>query len=147
MEYTLAESVDAPLNKDEAIVTANVVNGDADCAPEGLRYIPKELLDSRTDEEIAAWLQHKHPITSEKNVWYFWHTGWDSMKPWVQRGVINSVRRLGSDWTVHFTDNVPGSETHIYNYIDPEKYLPPAFKNGTMEGPTAGQWQGASSTI
>lgn len=64
------------------------------------------------------------------------------MKPWVQRGVIASVRRMGKEWTVHFTDNVPGSETHIGNYIDVEKYIPAVFREGKMEGPNVGQFQG-----
>jgi hypothetical protein len=64
------------------------------------------------------------------------------MKSWVQRGIIASVRRLGSDWTVHFLDNVAGSETHVYNYIDADKYLPDVFRDNKMEGPCTGQFQG-----
>lgn len=142
MESTIEHPVDAGKNVAEAIVATNVVSGKADTALKGLRYIRKENLDPRTDDEIAEWLQHRHPVTSEKNVWYFWNTGWHSMKPWVQRGVISSVRRLGDEWTVHFTDNVLGSETHIYNYINPEQYLPTAFREGTMDGSSVGQFQG-----
>lgn len=136
------DPVNAEPNTAEAIVPTNVTDGEPDSAPKGLRYIPKEFEDTRTDEEIAEWLQHKHPVTSEKNVWYFWHSGWNSVKPWVQRGVIASVRRQGKEWTVHFTDNVPGSETNIKNYIDAETYLPAVFREGKMDGAKAGQHQG-----
>lgn len=142
MAELLSGPVTAKTDKAEAIVPTNIANGERDDAPEGLRYIPKDRVDPRSDEEIAEWLQHKHPVTSEKNIWYFWNTGWKSMNPWVQRGVIASVRRMGSEWTVHFTDNVPRSETHINHYIDAEKYLPAVFREGKIDDAKAGQFQG-----
>ncbi|CZT19177.1 related to capsule polysaccharide biosynthesis protein [Ramularia collo-cygni] len=142
MADNFPKPVNAESNQAEAIVADNATSGKPDTAPQGLRYIPQERVDSRTDEEIIEYLQKKHPVTSEKNVWYFWNTGWKSMKPWVQRGVIASVRRMGSEWTVHFTDLVPGSETHVYNYIDAEKYLPAVFREGRMDSEKAGQFQG-----
>ncbi|KAI2636617.1 capsular polysaccharide synthesis protein-domain-containing protein [Xylaria nigripes] len=109
--------------------------------PPGLKAIESHKLDLRSDEEIATWLQKPHPITSEKNVWAFWHSGYANMKPWVRRNIINWVRRLGSDWTVHLLDHVPGSETNIYKYVE-SSYFPDAFNNNTMDGPYVGQHSG-----
>ncbi|KAK7752288.1 hypothetical protein SLS62_005824 [Diatrype stigma] len=109
--------------------------------PRGLKLIPSEKLDLRSDEEIARWLQTRHPITSDKNVWAFWHSGYKQMAPWVQRNIINWVRRLGPEWTVHVLDGVAGSETNIRHYIDPS-YLHDAFNEGKMDGPFVGQHSG-----
>ncbi|KAI1437060.1 capsular polysaccharide synthesis protein-domain-containing protein [Xylaria sp. CBS 124048] len=109
--------------------------------PSGLKVIDPSKLDLRSDEEIAAWLQEPHPITSEKNVWAFWHTGYANMRPWVRRNIFNWVRRLGSDWTVHLLDKVPGSKTNICNYVE-SSYFPDAFNDGTMDGPSVGPHSG-----
>lgn len=72
-------------------------------------------------------------MTSEKNIWGFWHNGFAQMKPWTQRNVINWVRRLGPEWTVHIVDRVDGSETNVLNYVE-HSYLPKTFLEGTMDG-------------
>ncbi|KAI0554080.1 capsular polysaccharide synthesis protein-domain-containing protein [Xylaria curta] len=105
--------------------------------PPGLKLIDPNRLDLRSDDEIAAWLQKPHPITSDKNVWAFWHQGYAQMPPWVQRNVINWVRRLGSDWTVHLLDKLPGSSTNVSHYIE-SSYFPDAFNSDTMDGPDVG---------
>lgn len=110
-------------------------------APSGLKLIPPEKLDLRSDEKIAASLQRSHPITSDKNVWAFWSTGYAKMPGWVQRNIINWVRRLGSSWTVHLLDLVPDSPTNVRNYLD-SSLFPAAFNNNTMDGPTVGPHQG-----
>ncbi|KAI0116066.1 hypothetical protein F4776DRAFT_637668 [Hypoxylon sp. NC0597] len=110
-------------------------------APPGLRLIPSEKLDLRSDEEITAWLQTRHPITSDRNVWAFWHSGYSQMTPWVQRNIINWVRRLGPDWTVHLLDRVPGSETNVSHFVD-SSFFPDAFNNNTMDGPSVGPHSG-----
>ncbi|KAK4082093.1 hypothetical protein Purlil1_11316 [Purpureocillium lilacinum] len=110
--------------------------------PPGTTAIPAEKLDRRTDEEIAAWLQERHEVVSEKNVWAFWNSGFKTMPAWSQRNVINWVRRLGPDWTVHVLDTVPDSETNVRHFLDDmETVLPKAFNEGTMDGPTVGQHQ------
>lgn len=106
--------------------------------PAGLAHIPTSKIDTRSDEEIAEWLQHRHPVTSEKNVWAFWNSGWKSMKPWNQRTVINWVRRLGPEWTVHMLDHVPDSETSVTHFVE-EEWLPEAFNKRAMNGPFVGQ--------
>ncbi|KAL7905150.1 hypothetical protein GGI35DRAFT_472012 [Trichoderma velutinum] len=101
--------------------------------PNGIRHISPEKIDHRTDEEIAASLQKRHPVTSDKNIWGFWHTGFAQMRPWAQRNVINWVRRLGPDWTVHIVDRVDGSETNVFHYAE-ESFFPKTFIDGTMDG-------------
>lgn len=109
--------------------------------PPGLRLIDPHKLDLRSDEEIAAWLQKPHPITSDKNVWAYWHQGYAQMPPWVQRNVMNWVRRLGPDWTVHLLDKVPGSSTNVARYVE-SSYFPAAFNNDVMDGPNVGPHSG-----
>ncbi|EHK45168.1 hypothetical protein TRIATDRAFT_184052, partial [Trichoderma atroviride IMI 206040] len=94
-----------------------------------------------SDEEISAWLTTRHAVSSDKNVWAFWHSGFLSMRPWCRRNVINWVRRLGPDWTVHVVDCVSGSQTNVRHFV-PDGYLPDAFLNGTMDGPSVGQHSG-----
>ncbi|KAI1334098.1 capsular polysaccharide synthesis protein-domain-containing protein [Xylariaceae sp. FL0016] len=112
-----------------------------DGIPQGLTLIPAEKLDLRTDDQIAAWLQTRHPVTSEKNVWAFWDSGFSQMAPWVQRNIINWVRRLGASWTVHLLDKVPGSETNVSHFVE-DAFFPDAFNNGTMDGPHVGPHSG-----
>ncbi|KAI0477528.1 capsular polysaccharide synthesis protein-domain-containing protein [Xylariaceae sp. FL0804] len=109
--------------------------------PAGLRRIAPEKLDLRSDEEIGAWLQKRHPVTSDRNIWAFWHSGYSQMAPWVQRNVINWVRKLGPRWTVHLLDTVPGSETNVGHFAD-SSFFPEAFNNGTMDGPDVGPHSG-----
>ncbi|KAJ8120755.1 hypothetical protein ONZ43_g2618 [Nemania bipapillata] len=109
--------------------------------PPGLRLVDPYKLDLRNDDEIGAWLRKPHPITSDKNVWAFWHAGYTNMPPWVQRNVINWVRRLGPEWTVHLLDKVPGSETNVSRFVE-SSYFPDAFNNGTMDGPNVGPHSG-----
>lgn len=94
-------------------------------------------LDSRSDEEILASLLTPAPITSEKNIWAFWHSGLSHMPPWSRRNVTNWVRRLGPQWTVRILDTVDDSPLNVLKYVKP-KYLPQAFLDGTMDGLHAG---------
>jgi len=104
---------------------------------EGTHLLSDSRLDTRSDEEIGASINKYIPITSTKNVWAYWNTGWDTMKPWTQRNVIGWVRRLGKDWTVRVLDRVEGSPNNVYNFLD-KSYFPNAFNNSTMRGPYVG---------
>ncbi|KAL7956796.1 hypothetical protein V8C34DRAFT_325811 [Trichoderma compactum] len=97
------------------------------------KHISPERIDHHTNEEIAASLLKRHPVTSDKNIWGCWHTGFAQMRPWAQRNVINWVRRLGPDWTVHIVDRVDGSETNVFHYAE-ESFFPKTFIDGTMDG-------------
>ncbi|KAH7040884.1 glycosyltransferase [Microdochium trichocladiopsis] len=111
--------------------------------PAGLVRIPPSKLDLRSDDEIAALLQTRRPIVSDKNVWAFWHTGFQAMQPWNRRNIINWTRRLGPEWTVHVVDRVDGSPTNIFNYVDKSpQWFPRAFLENTMDGPSVGPHSG-----
>ena len=97
--------------------------------------------DLRTDAELSTWLGSRHAVTSDKNIWAFWHNGFLSMRSWCRRNIMNWVRRLGPEWTVHVLDCVPGSETNVCHFI-PDEYLPDALLNGTMDGPSKGAHAG-----
>lgn len=55
--------------------------------PSGLHIIPNNLLDVRSDEDIDHDLLHPPPVSNEKNVWFFWHTGYTRMHPYTQRNI------------------------------------------------------------
>lgn len=97
-----------------------------------------EISDHRSEEEILQSLTKHVPVTSEKNVWAFWHAGVRSMPAWCQRNVIDWVRICGSSgWTIRVLDSRPGSPNHPLNFVEPE-LLPECFKQGTMKGPWTG---------
>ncbi|KAI1317086.1 hypothetical protein F5Y16DRAFT_392937 [Xylariaceae sp. FL0255] len=103
----------------------------------GIVLVPEEDIDSRTDAELIETLKNPVPVRHERNVWAFWNTGWDAMKPWTQRNVLGWIRRQGPSWDVRVLDMVPGSVAHVQNFV-PSEYLPDCFKNNTMDGPTKG---------
>lgn len=100
--------------------------------PDGLTKIATP--DRRTDTEIVSALTTYQPVTSENNVWAFWHSGWSTLRPWCQRNVINWARRLGPQWSVRVLDDVEGSDNHLSRYV-PSTYFPDAFNTRSMLGP------------
>ncbi|KUL83691.1 hypothetical protein ZTR_07520 [Talaromyces verruculosus] len=102
--------------------------------PKGTLPIPDGEIDHRSAVDIVASLKtYAAPTASEKNVWAYWHTGWDSMPPWCQRNVIDWVRRLGPSWTVRVLDSVEDSPMNVTRFIGRE-FLPDAFNTRTMTG-------------
>ncbi|USW59771.1 Putative afumC-like glycosyltransferase, nucleotide-diphospho-sugar transferase [Septoria linicola] len=99
-----------------------------------LRYV--ELEDTRSDQEILQSLTRHTPITSEKNIWTFWHAGIAAMPAWCQRNVINWVR-LCPTWTIRVLDNTTLSPNHAMDWV-PRDMLPECFTKKTMEGPWTG---------
>ncbi|KAK4693880.1 hypothetical protein P7C71_g3596, partial [Lecanoromycetidae sp. Uapishka_2] len=100
-----------------------------------LHYV--EALDNRSDEEILASLCNHAPVTSEKNIWTYWHSGVRSMPGWCQRNVTNWIRLCGPSWSVRILDNVPNSPNYALRWVTPD-LLPDTFVNGTMDGPYTG---------
>ncbi|KZN87653.1 hypothetical protein EN45_062140 [Penicillium chrysogenum] len=96
-----------------------------------------EPLDSRSDEAILVSLSKHKPVTSEKNIWAFWHAGAAAMPQWCQRNIIDWHRICGPSWTIRVLDTVPNSPNHALKYIRPE-LLPETFVKGTMDGPYVG---------
>ncbi|KAI1751566.1 hypothetical protein F4782DRAFT_531340 [Xylaria castorea] len=104
----------------------------------GIKLIPESEIDTRSDAELIEALKNPGPVRHERNVWGFWNTGVDTMRPWTLRNVLGWVRRQGPSWDVRLLDMVPGSPANVENFVPPE-YLPECFKNGTMDGIAKGQ--------
>ncbi|KAK6530931.1 hypothetical protein TWF281_007763 [Arthrobotrys megalospora] len=96
-----------------------------------------ESLDTRTDDEILVSLSTFSPVTSEKNIWAYWHSGLSSIPPWCQRNIANWSRLCGPSWNIHVLDNVPTSPNYVLKWVEPG-LLPEAFVNNTMDGPYVG---------
>jgi mannosyltransferase OCH1-like enzyme len=100
-----------------------------------LSYV--EAPDTRSDEEILSILNRYVRVTSEKNIWAFWHSGIEQMPAWCQRNVIDWVRINGPSWTVRVLDNVPDSPNYVLKHL-PAETLPKSFIERTMDGPYVG---------
>ncbi|KAL4894407.1 hypothetical protein BDV59DRAFT_11015 [Aspergillus ambiguus] len=94
-------------------------------------------LDNQGDDDILNSLCQYRPVTSEKNIWAFWHAGALAMPGWCRRNVIDWQRICGPSWTIRVLDTVPNSPNHALNYI-PADMLPDTFTMGTMDGPYVG---------
>ena len=97
-----------------------------------LHYV--DALDKRSEEEILESLTEHVPVTSEKNVWTYWHSGVRSMPGWCQRNIVNWIRLCGPSWSVRVLDNVSGSPNNALNWVKADQ-LPETFVKGTMDGP------------
>ncbi|KAF2032211.1 hypothetical protein EK21DRAFT_61490 [Setomelanomma holmii] len=100
-----------------------------------LRYV--EPKDTQTDEDIIESRTKHVPVTSEENIWTYWHAGILALPNWCKHNIISWIRLYGSDWTVRVLDTVPGSPNHALKWID-ATILPEAFVKGTMTGPYVG---------
>ncbi|KAI1177404.1 hypothetical protein F4777DRAFT_576967 [Nemania sp. FL0916] len=109
----------------------------------GLEANPASRILSDTDEQIVASLSTHVPVTSERNVWMFWDGGFAAMPAWIQRSVVNTVRREGKHWTVRLLDLVPGSSNHVLCFTDRADFPRAALMEGSpragMKGMDAGQ--------
>ncbi|KAK4099534.1 capsule polysaccharide biosynthesis protein [Parathielavia hyrcaniae] len=97
-----------------------------------------EVHDRRTDEDILASLNQFVLVTSEKNIWSFWHDGVLNMPTWCQRNAVDWVRICGPEWTIRVLDNVPDSPGYALRYLSAQN-LPDCFVHRTMDGPYVGQ--------
>ncbi|TKA79843.1 hypothetical protein B0A55_02776 [Friedmanniomyces simplex] len=110
--------------------------------PAGVHAIPDHLLDLRPEPEIDHDLLHPQPISSEKNVFFFWHSGFAKMHPYTQRNVRAWHRRLSRlGWTIRVLDRLPSSPLNVANFLnvsDPGTF-PKAFVDGSIGGDHAPQ--------
>jgi Capsular polysaccharide synthesis protein len=110
--------------------------------PEGLHPIPTHLLDLRPDSEIDHDLLHPKPISNEKNIWFFWHTGYTNMHPYAQRNIRAWYRRFSPQgWSIRVLDRLLSSPLNVSNFLntsDPGTF-PRAFTDGTIRGDYAAQ--------
>ena len=110
--------------------------------PAGLHPIPTNLLDLRPDSEIDHDILHPKPVSNEKNIWFFWHTGYTAMHPYAQRNVRAFHRRLSPQgWSIRVLDRFPSSPLNVSNFLDTSDphLFPRAFIDGTIGGDYAAQ--------
>ncbi|TQV91521.1 capsule polysaccharide biosynthesis protein [Cordyceps javanica] len=115
----------------------------ADClwfdyeVPKGLYAIPSNLLDLRSDAELDQDLLRYLPITDDKNIWFYWHNGYENMYPTAQRTVRAYQRRFSKlGWKIRVVNREPDSPLNIGNFldIDDPNIFPAAFRDGTICG-------------
>ena len=105
--------------------------------PPGVKAIPTGQLDLRPDHEINVDILNPQPLRSEKNIWFFWHQGFERMHPYTQRNIRAWYRRFSKQgWTIRVLDRVVGSHTNVSNFLDTTdpKTFPQAFINGVIGG-------------
>lgn len=105
--------------------------------PAGVHEIPAGQLDLRPDPEIDRDLADPGPITSEKNVWFFWHSGYQTMHPYTKRNIRGWHRRFSRQgWTIRVVDRQPGSALNIANFLDTNdrSNFPQAFIDNSLSG-------------
>lgn len=110
--------------------------------PVGVHVIPNNLLDLRPDSEIDHDLLNPKPVIGEKNIWFFWHSGFKNMHPYTQRNIRAWHRRFSkAGWIVRVMDRLSSSPLNIANYLDisDPDIFPRAFVNGTIGGDYAPQ--------
>ncbi len=110
--------------------------------PAGLHAIPAHLLDLRPDSEVDHDLLHPKPVSDEKNIWFFWHTGYTHMHPYTRRNIRAWHRRLSQKcWTIRVLDRLPSSPLNVANFLDISDpgTFPRAFVDGTIGGDYAPQ--------
>ncbi|KAK5113764.1 hypothetical protein LTR85_010781 [Meristemomyces frigidus] len=110
--------------------------------PQGVHAVPTELLDLRPDPEADHDLTYPKPVTDEKNVWFFWHSGFEHMHPYTKRNVRAWHRRLSKKgWTIRVINRVPASPLNVAEFLDitdPDTF-PKAFIDGKIGGDYAPQ--------
>lgn len=110
--------------------------------PAGLHVISPSDLDLRPDNTIDQVLQDPRPVTSEKNIWFFWHTGYMQMHPYAKRTVRAWHRRFSKlGWEVRVVDRLPGSTLNVAKFLDTSdpNIFPQAFRDQTIGGDYAPQ--------
>ncbi|KAH8797942.1 hypothetical protein F5884DRAFT_687497 [Xylogone sp. PMI_703] len=104
---------------------------------ESLYEIPHELLDLRPDDDIDHDLLNPKPISSEKNIWFYWHSGFEGMHSVSKRTVRTWYRRFSKlGWSIRVLNSLPSSPSTVANFLDvndPELF-PLAIRSGTLGG-------------
>ncbi|TGJ81241.1 hypothetical protein E0Z10_g7520 [Xylaria hypoxylon] len=112
--------------------------------PAGCHAIPANELDLRSDAEIDLELVNPKPISTDtlKNLFFFWHSGYESMHPYTKRNVRAHYRRMAKHgWTVYVINRAEGSPLNIANFVDvtDPALFPKAFLDGRVGGEFAPQ--------
>ena len=110
--------------------------------PAGLHAISTDLLDLRPDSEVDHDLLHPKHVSDEKNVWFFWHSGYTNLYSYSQRNIRAWHRRFSKQgWAIRVLNRLPSSPLNITNYLDISDpgTFPRAFVEGTIGGDYAPQ--------
>jgi len=103
--------------------------------PNGCHVIPTHLLDLRPDAEIDESIRNPPPVTSsEKNIWFYWSTGYDTMHNCTKRTVRSWYRRFSKQgWTIRVVNRAARSPSNVENFLDTQDptVFPRAFIDGT----------------
>ncbi|PYI32095.1 hypothetical protein BP00DRAFT_342388 [Aspergillus indologenus CBS 114.80] len=105
--------------------------------PVGMHAIPHHLLDLRDDFHIDHDIIHAKPVSDEKNIWFFWTSGYQNMHAYTQRNVRAWHRRFSKlGWTIRVLDC-----KNVRDYLDitDPTLFPRAFADGTISGAYAPQ--------
>jgi hypothetical protein len=108
----------------------------------GLHAIPEKLLDMRPNFAIDGTLTRPPDVTNEKNLWFFWHSGYVSMPGYLQRNVRAYQRRFAKQgWAIRVLDRVPGSASNVSRFLDvtDDRIFPRAFIDDKVGGNFASQ--------
>ncbi|PHH70730.1 hypothetical protein CDD80_5770 [Ophiocordyceps camponoti-rufipedis] len=110
--------------------------------PKGVCVIPLERLDLREDVDIDDDLNTPQPVRDEKNIWFFWHSGFPNLHPYAKRTVRAWHRRFSKQgWVIRVLDRHPGSPFNVSNFLDvnDRRIFPQAFIDGNLAGTYAAQ--------
>ncbi|KAF2444913.1 hypothetical protein P171DRAFT_431700 [Karstenula rhodostoma CBS 690.94] len=110
--------------------------------PKGVHALAASGLDLRPDTLVDYDILNPASVTDEKNIWFFWHSGFLKMYPYTQRNIRAWHRRfLKSGWTIRVLDRQPDSPLNIANFLDitDTNTFPMAFTDGTIGGDYAPQ--------
>ena len=78
--------------------------------PKKLHAIPADLLDLRPESEIEHDLLNPKSVADEKNIWFFWDSGFNRMHPYAKRNIRAWYRRFSRQgWTIRVVDGLPAS--------------------------------------
>lgn len=105
--------------------------------PDGVYAIPHDELDLRSDEEVDHDLFNPKPVSDEKNIWFFWHSGLGKMHGYTRRTVRNWHRRFSKKgWVVRVLDFESGSPLNVAHYLDihDTDVFPKAFTDSSVGG-------------
>lgn len=110
----------------------------------GTQPLDYELKPATGDNEpLPQALTHPNrPVRGGKSVFAFWHSGIDTLPPYLRRNVISWYRRLAPlGWTVYVLDSVPDSPLSISRYLDTtsSSVVPAAYTDGRISGTYAHQ--------
>ncbi|KAF7712587.1 Capsule polysaccharide biosynthesis protein [Penicillium ucsense] len=105
--------------------------------PHGVHKIPLDQLDTRPDTEIDHEITHPGPVQDDKNVWFFWHSGYETMHPYTKRNIRAWYRRLSKQgWVIRVLNRQPHSPLNVSHFLDVQdpSIFPQAFIDGTIGG-------------